>query len=121
MEARTRASSAFFLSRAESSERSQRYDLHEGEEIAFRLPEALFLVLCARFRVLRVKPVISLLVQPGNAATRERVAEQARAREVSGSLPRRTRLHNVAYLYFCPYFEYARESTISQEAKAAAL
>jgi hypothetical protein len=28
-------------------------------------------------------------------------------------------LHDVAYLYFCTCFEYAREDTLSQEAKAA--
>ena len=32
-----------------------------------------------------------------------------------------TERQNVAYLYFCPSFEYARESTTSQEAKAAAV
>jgi len=45
----------------------------------------------------------------------------ARDREVFGSLPGRDCLHNVAYLYLCPCFEYARESTTSQEAKAAAV
>jgi len=36
-------------------------------------------------------------------------------------LVRRICLQNVAYLYFCSYFEYARESIISQEAKTAIL
>jgi hypothetical protein len=46
---------------------------------------------------------------------------QARDREVSGSLPGLDCLQSVAYLYICPCFEYARESSTSQEAKTAAV
>jgi len=62
---------------------------------------------------------------PGLVRSFERAARETRdqsactTRQRSNPLPGCPRLHHVVYLYLCPWFEYARESTTSQEAKAA--
>src|SRR5262249_24815391 len=64
-----------------------------------------------------VSQIVSSSVAPSGVVHRTRAQSSQR----SPASSRGVRRHTVAYLYFCPCFEYARGSHSSQEAKSSTL